>query len=197
MKYKPMCGEHVLDVAKKICELAREKGEAVTANFNGHDLLATNGDTLDDVLDAYCKETGAVKKDLLDPHHGLYPDTAQEWLDKWDSGQSVFTIEMGGIGPGYEQCIHITCAELIRHMLTEKYDSSRWSDQAQWDIDREAIRASSFKNEKIMGLGLSGAQFGAAMQLATHFYMHGPRSLLEKKDMKDRTIQVSSNWPGR
>ena len=44
----------------------------------------------------------------------LYPKTNKEALERWDKGDSLFTISMGGMGPGYEQCIHIVAMETIR-----------------------------------------------------------------------------------
>src|SRR5688572_10010547 len=44
----------------------------------------------------------------------LYPKAACTALERWDAGQTVFTIELGGLGPGYEQCIHIAAFEAIR-----------------------------------------------------------------------------------
>src|SRR5581483_2130454 len=37
----------------------------------------------------------------------LYGTNAADWLARWDAGRAVWSIEMGGLGPGYEQCIHI------------------------------------------------------------------------------------------
>jgi hypothetical protein len=45
------------------------------------------------------------------------PETAAEALARWDDGKTVWTVEMGGLGPGYEQAIHVTAFELIREAL--------------------------------------------------------------------------------
>jgi hypothetical protein len=52
-----------------------------------------------------------------------------------------------------------------------------------------------FKNEKVEKLGLSGAQFSAALNLATIFYVHGPVNTLVKIATKERRIQISKNFP--
>ena len=49
----------------------------------------------------------------------FYGKDAVEWLRRWDAGEGVWSIEMGGIGPGYEQCIQITAAEILRYMIAE------------------------------------------------------------------------------
>ena len=125
----------------------------------------------------------------------LYGKDAQEWLDRWDSGSSVWSIEMGGLGPGYEQAIQITTAEILRHLLVARYDHSQWQDEEKGKADSDAIRAASFKNEVINKLGLSGAQYGAAFQIATKLYMEGPIKVMNTESIKDRHIQVSKNWP--
>ena len=50
----------------------------------------------------------------------IHPLNVKEALKWWDEGKSVFSIEMGGLGPGYEQCIHICVFELIREFANKK-----------------------------------------------------------------------------
>lgn len=124
-----------------------------------------------------------------------YGADAADWLKRWDDGRSVWSIEMGGLGPGYEQAIQITVAEILRHLLDAKYDHKVWADQDAWKRDREKIDAAGFANERIKQLGLSGAQWGAAMSLATSLYMNGPRHIMTDERVKDRHIQVSRTFP--
>lgn len=130
----------------------------------------------------------------------LYGADATEWLKRWDAGRTVWTIEMGGLGPGYEQCIHITCAEILREMLTGGYDTSKWvvayDGGAQWRKDCDVIDKKVTALPVIKELGLSGAQWGAAMGLAGHLCRHGPRKLMNDPEVKDRHIQVSKSFPG-
>lgn len=125
----------------------------------------------------------------------LYGADAADWLARWDAGRGVWSIEMGGLGPGYEQCIHITAAEILRHLLAAKYDAALWQDKDTWARDRELIEKDGFANPVIEKLGLSGAQWGAAMQVATKLYMDGPRKIMNLSELKDRHIQVSKNFP--
>lgn len=125
----------------------------------------------------------------------LYGADVADWLARWDSGRSVWTIEMGGLGPGYEQAIQCTLVTILKHMVAEKYDHTRWSNTEAWKADRERIEKWSFADPTIKELGLSGAMWGAALNLATHFYMHGPRKVLNDARVKDRHIQVSKDWP--
>lgn len=124
-----------------------------------------------------------------------YGADATEWLRRWDDGRNVWSIEMGGMGPGYEQCIQITTAEVLRHLLEAKYDASLWHDKDAWASDRDKIETAGFANERIKALGLSGAQWGAAVSLATKLYMDGPRKIMKEPSIQERKIQVQRTFP--
>lgn len=125
----------------------------------------------------------------------LYGADATEWLKRWDEGRSVWTIEMGGLGPGYEQCIHITCAEILRVMLDSKLDHSKWGDKDEWRSQRDLIDKIVMEVPAVKALGLSGAQWGAALNLAAMLYKRGPREVMADERVKDRHIQVSRSFP--
>jgi hypothetical protein len=125
----------------------------------------------------------------------LYGADAADWLKRWDEGRGVWSISMGGLGPSYEQCIQITAAEILRHMLDAKYDFSRWDDKDAWAKDRDAIEKHGFANDRIKALGLSGAQWGAACNLAANLYQRGPRAIMNDERVKDRKIQVQRTFP--
>lgn len=124
-----------------------------------------------------------------------YGASAQELLDRWDAGKIVWTIVMGGISPGYEQALQITAFEMIRALL--KQDPIDW--EALQD-DREATRALYDKISAEVTpivdakLGLSGAQFGAAWNMATVFVRHGPVKAMSMVE-KDRHQQQSRRYP--
>lgn len=129
-------------------------------------------------------------------HHEIqmYGADAADWLKRWDDGRSVWSIEMGGLGPGYEQCIQIVAAETLRFLLKEKPDAQdvidHWKDK--WaDIIEKALLA----DERLTGLGLSGAQAGAGTYLGTRLYLEGPRKIMQTPELKDRKIQVSRTFP--
>lgn len=127
----------------------------------------------------------------------FYGKDAVEWLRRWDAGETVWTIEMGGMGPGYEQCIQITVAEILRHMLDAKYKASDWMlDGEKWERDRDKIEEYGFANKVIKQLGLSGAQWGAAVGLAAQFYRRGPADVMRDERVKqDRHIQTRRAMP--
>lgn len=124
-----------------------------------------------------------------------YGADATDWLNRWDDGRTVWSISMGGLGPGYEQAIQITIAEILRHLLERKYDTGEWSDPKKWALVCKEIETAGFANPKIEALGLSGAQWGAAVHMATRFYHKGPREIMADTQVKDRHIQVSRNFP--
>lgn len=130
-------------------------------------------------------------------HHEqqLYGATIQDWLDRWDAGRTVWSISMGGLGPGYEQAIQVTVVEIIRHMLAADYVAESWDDQEAWKADLSKIEAWSHGDETIKELGLSGAMWGAAINLACMLYRHGPIVVMTDKRVKDRHIQVSKKFP--
>lgn len=119
-----------------------------------------------------------------------------DWLKRWDEGRSVWSIEMGGLGPGYEQCIQITVAEILRHLLECQYDAAKWENPKMWECDHKDIETASLANARISALGLSGAQWGVAQSLALQFYRRGPRAVMTDKRVKDRHIQVQRTFPG-
>lgn len=125
----------------------------------------------------------------------LYGADATDWLKRWDDGQSVWSISLGGLGPGYEQAIQITVAEILRHLLERQYEASAWADSEKWQLDRKEIEAAGFANPKIEALGLSGAQWGAALHMAVQLYRRGPREIMADEQVKDRHILVRRNFP--
>lgn len=125
----------------------------------------------------------------------LYGADCADWLARWDRGNHVWSVEMGGLGPGYEQCIQITTAEILRHFLAEKYDASLWNDKDIWKQVRDATDKAVMAVPFIKKLGLSGAQWGGAMNLATNLYKRGPRACLTDKEIENRKIQVGRNFP--
>lgn len=122
-----------------------------------------------------------------------YGKDAADWLDRWDDGKTVWSIEMGGLGPGYEQAIQITVAEIIRYLLNNKVDIGQMGSEEHWPKIRKTLEDAVFP--VISSLGLSGAQWGAAMSVATSIYMRGPIAVMKDHQIKDRHIQVSKGFP--
>lgn len=123
----------------------------------------------------------------------LYGTTATDIIERWDAGRSIWSIVMGGLGPGYEQAIQIAAVEMLREWIAMEPDRVAMRGD-RWKDIRDDCEARLKGNPVMDRLGLSGAQWGAAMQLSTAWYLDGPRkTLLRVKD--DRRIQVSKPFP--
>jgi hypothetical protein len=124
-----------------------------------------------------------------------YGADAADWLKRWDAGDICWTIEMGGMGPGYEQAIQVTAAEVLRFLIDNKVDAEKQYTGDAWKELSEQINKSLWADPKINDLGLSGAQAGAAKSLATMLYRDGPVGVMTDERVKDRHIMVSRNFP--
>ena len=120
-----------------------------------------------------------------------YGADAADWLRRWDEGRSVWSVEMGGLGPGYEQCIQITAAEILRWLLAEELEIDGISD-SDWKVAVKRIEKEVMYTKPVSELGLSGAQWGAAHNLAMCIYRRGPIAALTDEAVKDRLIQCSN-----
>ena len=121
----------------------------------------------------------------------LYGKDAADWLERWDRGETVWAIEMGGLSVEYEKAIYETCAETLRHLLNSQYDIEKWEDDSFWSDDRDKIEEYILKNEKILELGISYAQWSVALNAAIMFYRWGPVTVMNDKRVRDRHIQIS------
>jgi hypothetical protein len=124
---------------------------------------------------------------------------AAQWLADWDAGKTVESISMGGISQGYEQCIQITAFEVLRHWLEHNPDPTLWREETNpdgrpgaevaWEADRDAMELALHKVEAVQRLGLTGAQWGAAVNLATIVYVRGVVAMQDDA-VRDRHILV-------
>jgi hypothetical protein len=126
----------------------------------------------------------------------LYGADASDWLARWDRGEIVHTIEMGGLSPGYEQCIQITCAEILRWFLDHKPDAAKCHDKETRQSVLKDLEAAIHKIEVVKRLGLSGAQWSLAVNLAANIYERGPIAVMTDPRIADRRIQACRDFPG-
>jgi len=131
----------------------------------------------------------------------MYPRTAREALAKWDAGESVWTVELGGIGPGYEQAIQIGVFETIRVLIgrdcEHRFSEAREADKRLYDSDAKALDAAIHEINEKMDLGLSGAQAGAIKWMTYRTMRDGWQAVLLQAKAKDQTTLVSKHWPGQ
>lgn len=123
----------------------------------------------------------------------------EKFLADWDVGRPVTTVSMGGLSDGYEQCIHIMAMEYLRALID-------WNEE-YWnlpDIEAETLwnrieRAAEDEWEKqglIGQYGPSGAQVGAAKNLAAIIFRKGYDVALADDAIKDRKITMTKRSIG-
>lgn len=128
--------------------------------------------------------------------------TLKERLDAWDRGDLVWTIEMGGLGPGYEQALQIAAFEIQRWMLAneERYrkivELPEIDRPAAWQTWNDDLDRAVFFNEHApcKNMGLSGAQVGAAKNISNVLMRRGIDAMNDEA-VKTRRIMVSKRWP--
>lgn len=123
-----------------------------------------------------------------------YGESCKDWLERWDKGDLVWSVSMGGMGPGYEQCIQIMVAEMLRYLVRKDtcLEELMDDDLAEFNTEFEhwAEQADFIKK-----LGPSGAQYGAAKNLAFILWRKGPVEALTDSVVEKRLIMVSKDFP--
>lgn len=116
---------------------------------------------------------------------------AREQLRRWDAGETIWTIEMSGMGPGYEQAIQTLAIEIVRDEIDTPIPDPVPQDWGYATLGR--IDAGRSDGKPACG-GYSGGQLGAARFLAYKWLTIGPAALLREIEI-DRHIQASTSWP--
>lgn len=118
--------------------------------------------------------------------------TTEELLAAWDAGEPVLSVEMGGLGRDYEQCIQVTAFEIVRWMIAnppeagwERFDD----DRDLWNAYTKECEAAVFAIPGMRELHHSGAQWKAGMSLATYLVRRGYAAAVECE--RGRLIAVS------
>ncbi len=120
--------------------------------------------------------------------------TAAEQLRRWDAGETIWSCEMGGLGPGYEQAIQILAMEIVRDNLDKPLPAYGSKEIEEWGYSTaERIDQKQPDGSYSCG-GFSGAQVGAARNLAFKWIEYGPAKMHEITP-DDRKIQVSRGFP--
>ena len=127
----------------------------------------------------------------------FHTETNESALAAWDRGDSVWSCELGGLGPGYEQCIQIMGFEMLRAMLAHPGDWSKMSGEEgrdEWRKYIAMIEAVPTVSAVVEKLNPSGAQHSAAMKIASVFSKNGYSAGMEMVP-QDLRIMVSKNFP--
>jgi len=110
----------------------------------------------------------------------------------WDSGGTIWSIEMGGLGPAYEQAIQILAIEIIRDEMANPLPVLPYGRWGYATVSR--IDAPDPVTGKCACGGFSGAQVSAAQLIAYRFLSFGAVGF-DKFIPKDRRIQVNRFYP--
>ena len=162
--------------------------EGMTARFYSKGALSRVRGLFLDGQEVWYRTAEDDKRDFADQ---LYGKDAADLLSRWDNGDTVWTLSMGGLGPGYEQAIQIMMFEMLRALLNLEPDEDQFTPE-KWPALRDRIEGAIA--ETIEKIGPSGAQFGAALNLATGLYHRGPQAIRSEVS-SDRHIQVSRAFP--
>lgn len=115
-----------------------------------------------------------------------FPESAADALAAWDRGEVLWSVEMGGLGPAYEQCIQILVFEMIRGALKRGRPAS---------ITDFGLVAASVASNLDSVYHFSGAQVAVARSLAWNFCNRGYRASMADPAVLDRMIQVTRKMP--
>ena len=113
-------------------------------------------------------------------------DTVADVVRKWKEGDVVWSAEMGGLGPGYEQAIQ----QLAFDMLAEVHEMPCETDEEKLKVN-EAMEDFVSKCDEYWWAGFSGAQVGAAKNIVMVFMVRGPYRALDAVK-EERHLMVNS-----
>lgn len=142
-------------------------------------------------INGHCVFYRTEEEDKVFRTQEKYGKGASEWLRRWDANEGVWSIEMGGLGPGYEQVIHIAAAEMLRALFTITANGEVNIDEQLPAVNKQV---DDMVHPILSNLGMSGWQFGAAKNLAFTIFRRWPECMEDEK-VKDRHIQVNKSFP--
>lgn len=163
-----------------------------SARFYGQGIgYRVRGLTLDGVTVFYRTAAEDERQFLVD----LYGSDAADWLARWDAGRTVWSVEMGGLGPSYEQCLQLAAVEVVRYLARVEPVAGTWSEAGAFQRITEEIDRDVLSSPCVATLQLSGAQWCAAKNLASRLYRFGPIEVFTQPEIKDRLIQITRWFP--
>jgi hypothetical protein len=113
--------------------------------------------------------------------------TNEQAIEAWRDYQAIWTIEMGGMGPNYELAIQNLAFSILETWIENKM---KIDDGDELDFLTKPII------EKLNdSYGYSGAQVGAAVNIASVFLRHGYEKAIAMEEVKDRKILYTNTLP--
>lgn len=118
----------------------------------------------------------------------------RQWIADYDSGKAMESVEMGGISEGYEVAIQECAIETIRNLQMIALPEDKEAFRAAVQVAADA--AVDLLNDEF---GFSGAQVGAAKNLAAVFWRQTPAIEIAKMKEQDpkRVITISKGENGK
>lgn len=117
---------------------------------------------------------------------------ARQLVEDWKAGKTVRVVEMGGLGTGYEVAIYEMAMAGLEKLLNEcQSDPSTWNndeDNVWVTTDRPLLEQAL--TEASEGVGATGAQYGAAGNIAAIYYRQGYAKAMEMAPA-ERIIELS------
>lgn len=110
----------------------------------------------------------------------------EETVNKWNSGETVYSVSLGGLGPDYEQAIQNLLFEIFSRWDTNK---QHIDEEGEFATDDFMDHCETVVADLDKDIGFSGAQVGSAKKTAFQFVTYGYDHMMQKLD-KDRIIQV-------
>ena len=112
----------------------------------------------------------------------------KEYLQDWDKGEEVLSVEMGGLSHDYDWTIQFIVMEIIRELLDQNitsYEENEYYSFTDKLIQKDVIRS----------LMSSGSQEDAAQGLAGQYLNWGLSFMLDKakQECPDRLIYFKKN----
>lgn len=122
----------------------------------------------------------------------------KQLLASWDNGETIKTVEMGGLSDGYEYAIHVIAMEMLRYMEDNPFNWDLFQDDPVLDAPimekyytyMKEMEVSETVAAMIEFIGPSGAQFGAAKSIASVYSRQGYEKGLDMAP-KDRIIEIT------
>lgn len=110
-----------------------------------------------------------------------------KWIADYDAGQELESVSMGGMGSGYELAIQSCAVEIIRNLqgIEPPEDINDFRQQ----LSNAEDKAVALLNNRF---GFSGAQVGAAKNIASVFWRKTPQGGIDKMKEQDpdRVIKI-------
>lgn len=106
-------------------------------------------------------------------------------IEDFDNGKEVETVVMGGISNGYEIAIQNLAIEIMRILMMVKIPEKQEDFQSLINIVTDSAM------EVVKEYGYSGAQVGAAKNIAALYYRQTPAKARNLLEDKSRIITIS------